>query len=251
MADLGAICQFLDESLKTSEIADYSGAINGLQLEHLGPVTKVVAAVDASLPVIEKAIAAGADLMLVHHGLFWQGAQPVTGANYRKLKAAMDAGMAIYSSHLPLDVHPEWGNNAGLARAMGLADWQPFMDWKGMPMGLRAEVDWSRDELVERVENAVEGKVHHCPGGPERIGSVGIVTGGAGSQVADAAAAGVEAFVTGEGPHWSYPLAEELGINLVYGGHYATETFGVKRLAEELARVFQVDWGFVDHPTGL
>ncbi|MBK1828561.1 Nif3-like dinuclear metal center hexameric protein [Haloferula rosea] len=251
MADLGAICQFLEQSLKTSEIADYSGAVNGLQLENPGPVTKVAAAVDASLPVIEKAIAAGADLMLVHHGLFWQGAQPMTGANYRKIKAAMDAGMAIYSSHLPLDVHPEWGNNVGLARAMGLADWQPFMDWKGMAMGLRAEVDWSRDELVERVKNAVGARVHHCPGGPERIGSVGIVTGGAGSQVADAAAAGVEAFVTGEGPHWSYPLAEELGINLVYGGHYATETFGVKALAEELARTFQLEWEFVDHPTGL
>lgn len=251
MAELSKICSFLDESLRTSEINDYSGALNGLQLESPGGVTKVVAAVDASLPVIEKAIAAGGDLLVVHHGLFWQGAQPLIGAGYRKIKAAMDAGMAIYSSHLPLDVHPELGNNVGLAKGMGLVDWEPFMDWKGMSMGVRAEVDWTREELVQRVEQAVGGKIHHCPGGADRIGSVGIVTGGAGSQVADAAATGVEAFVTGEGPHWSYPLAEELGLNLVYGGHYATETFGVKSLAKELSARFQVEWEFVDHPTGL
>lgn len=251
MADLVKICEFLDESLGTSEIQDYSGAVNGLQLESPGQVTKVVAAVDASLPVIEKALVAGADLLIVHHGLFWQGAQPIAGAIYRKIKAAMDGGMAIYSSHLPLDVHPEWGNNVGLAKGMGLVDWVPFMDYKGMPMGIRAEVDWSRGELLQRVESAVGGSIHHCPGGPERIRSVGIVTGGAGSQVADAAATGVDAFVTGEGPHWSYPLAEELQVNLVYAGHYATETFGVKSLAKELSKRFQLDWQFVDHPTGL
>lgn len=251
MAELTEICEFLDESLKTSEIQDYSGAVNGLQLESPGKVSKVAAAVDASLPVIDKALAAGADLLVVHHGLFWQGVQPLTGAIYRKIRAAMDGGMAIYSSHLPLDVHPEWGNNVGLAKAMGLVDWVPFMDWKGMPMGVRAEVDWTRDELLQRVEKAVGGRIHHCPGGPECIGSLGIVTGGAGSQVADAAATGVDTFITGEGPHWSYPLAEELQVNLVYGGHYATETFGVKSLAEELSKRFQVDWQFVDHPTGL
>jgi dinuclear metal center YbgI/SA1388 family protein len=251
MADLADICVFLDESLKTAEIQDYSGAMNGLQLESPGSVGKVIAAVDASLPVIEKAVAAGGDLLLVHHGMFWQGAQPLTGSTFRKIKTAMDAGMAIYSSHLPLDVHPEWGNNVGLAKAMGLSAWSPFLDWKGVPMGLRADVDWSLDELLRRVGVAVEGAVHHCPGGPERIRSVGVVTGGAGSQVADAAATGVDAFVTGEGPHWSYPLAEELGINLLYAGHYATETFGVKRLAEVLAARFGLECEFVDHPTGL
>ena len=110
---------------------------------------------------------------------------------------------------------------------------------------------FTRDELIERVAHAVGGSVHLCPGGPERIRSVGVVTGGAGSEVADAAANGVDAFVTGEGPHWSYPLAEELGINLVYAGHYATETFGVKSLAAALSEEFQVTWEFVDHPTGL
>ena len=251
MTSLSDITSFLDENLRTAEITDYPGAVNGLQLENGGSVTKVIAAVDASLPVIEKAVAAGGTLLIVHHGLFWQGAQPLTGPFYKKIRAAMDAGMAIYSNHLPLDVHPVWGNNACLAKAMGLTDTEPFMDWKGMPLGLRAEVEWTREELLHRVTEAVGAPVHHCPGGKDRIRSVGVVTGGAGAQVADAAKAGVDAFVTGEGPHWSYPLAEELGINLVYGGHYATETFGVKALAMALQEEFGLEWEFVDHPTGL
>lgn len=251
MTTLTEIVAFLDTELKISEIPDYPGALNGLQLESEAKVSRVVAAVDASLPVIEKAIAANAQLLLVHHGMFWQGAQTVTGAFYRKLKMAMDAGLAIYSAHLPLDVHPEWGNNACLARALGLTDTRPFMDWKGLATGLRGDVDMCRKDLVERVGRAVGAAVHLCPGGPEKIRRIGVVTGGAGSQVAEAAAAGVDTFVTGEGPHWSYPLAEELGVNLIYAGHYATETFGVKALAEALKKRFMLDWDFVDHPTGL
>jgi dinuclear metal center YbgI/SA1388 family protein len=251
MTTLAEMVAFLDRELKISEIPDYPGALNGLQLESGGDVSRVVAAVDASLPVIEKAIALEAQLLLVHHGMFWQGAQKVTGAFYKKLKSAMDAGLAIYSAHLPLDVHPEWGNNACLARALGMGETHAFMDWKGIPLGLQADLELGRDELVKRVESAVGASVHLCPGGPERVRKVGIVTGGAGSQVADAAAAGVDTFVTGEGPHWSYPLAEELGVNLIYGGHYATETFGVKALAEALKQRFGVEWEFLDHPTGL
>lgn len=251
MTTLTEIVAFLDQELKISEIPDYAGALNGLQLENGGEVCRVVAAVDASLPVVEKAIAANAQLLLVHHGMFWQGAQTVTGAFYRKLKMAMDAGLAIYSAHLPLDVHPEWGNNACLARALGLGETKPFMDWKGLAIGLQGEMDMTRDDLVELVQHAVGAAVHFCPGGPERVRKIGIVTGGAGSQVAEAAEAGVDTFVTGEGPHWSYPLAEELGVNLIYGGHYATETFGVRALAGVLSKRFDLDWEFVDHPTGL
>lgn len=251
MTTLAEMVEFLDRELKISEIPDYSGALNGLQLESGGEVKRVVAAVDASLPVVEKAIAADAQLLLVHHGMFWQGTQAVTGAFYQKIKMAMDAGLAIYSAHLPLDVHPEWGNNACLARALGLTDTRPFMDFKGQSVGLQGEMVLSRKDFVERVERAVEGKVHFCPGGPEQVRKVGVVTGGAGSQVAEAAEAGVDTFVTGEGPHWSYPLAEELGVNLIYGGHYATETFGVKALAVALSKRFCLEWEFVDHPSGL
>lgn len=251
MAELAEIRTFLDRELRIGEIPDYSGAVNGLQLESEGEVGMVVAAVDASLPVIDKAVACGGQLLLVHHGMFWQGAQPLTGAFYRKIKVAMEAGMAIYSAHLPLDVHPEWGNNALLARAIGISASEGFLEWKGLSLGLQAEVDLDRSELIGRVEAAVGGPLHHCPGGPKRVRRIGIVTGGAGSQLADAAAAGVDTFLTGEGPHWSYPLAEELGVNLLYAGHYATETFGVKALAAELGRRFGLKSEFVDHPTGL
>jgi dinuclear metal center YbgI/SA1388 family protein len=251
MASLQEIVFFLDAELRIAEIPDYAGAVNGLQLANGGTVTKVAAAVDASLPVVEAAVAAGADLLVVHHGMFWQGAQPLTGAFYRKIKAAMDGGLAIYSAHLPLDVHPEMGNNSLMMRAL---DFQPsgaFFDWKGTRLGLSAEVEITRDELRDRISAAVGGPAHLCPGGPEIVRKIGLVTGGAGSEVGLCAREGIDTFITGEGPHWSYPLAEELGINLFYAGHYATETFGVKALAARLGRDFGTGWQFIDHPTGL
>lgn len=251
MVSLDEVVALLDLELRTAEIADYPGALNGLQLANGGSISRIVAAVDASLPVIEKAARGGPGLLIVHHGMFWQGAQPITGALFRKIKTAMESGLAIYSSHLPLDFHSEWGNNVLLANAIGLTHLRPFMETKGRAMGLAGEWQGTRDELKERLEGAVQGRVHVCPGGREFISSVGVVTGGAGSEVAQAAAGGVDAFVTGEGPHWSFPLAEELGINVFYAGHYATETFGVKALAAMLSSRYGLPWTFVDHPTGL
>ena len=247
--NLDRIVSFLDRELRIAEIADYAGAMNGLQLQNNGTVTKVAAAVDASLPVVKKAIAAGADLLVVHHGMFWQGAQTLTNAFYEKIKCAMDANLAIYSSHLPLDVHPLWGNNVALARAIGLDLRATFLPYKGTDVGLIGELEISRDELQQRLANAVGGHVHVCPGGPERICTIGLCTGGAGAEVL--AAKGLHAYITGEGPHWSYPLAEELGINVFYAGHYATETFGVKLISVELAAAFGLEMEFIDHPTGL
>lgn len=249
MADLAEIVRFLDSELRIAEIPDYSGAVNGLQLQNDGNVTRVVSAVDASLPVIRKAIAAGADLLVVHHGMFWQGAQPLTGAFYQKIHEAMKANLAIYSAHLPLDVHPDWGNNALLAKAIGMTPTGTFLPYKGQPVGLIGEIDLSREELQQRLVAAVGSLVLLCPAGPERIHRIGLCTGGAGSEVA--AAAGLDAFISGEGPHWSYPLAEEMGINLYLAGHYATETFGVRKLGEVLRNQFGLSYEFIDHPTGL
>lgn len=251
MAELAEIVAFLDQELRTSSITDYPGAMNGLQLANEGRVDRVVAAVDASLPVIEKAAAGGAGLLVVHHGMFWQGAQPVTGAFYRKLKTAMEAGLAVYSSHLPLDVHPVMGNNILLAKDLGLVDMKPFFEQRGQYLGVKGSWKGGLTDLVKAVERAVAGRVHVCPGGAKRIESIGIITGGAGGEVAKVADDCLDAFITGEGPHWSFPLAEELGINLLYAGHYATETFGVRALAAEIARRFSVRQEFIDHPTGL
>lgn len=251
MADLHELVEFLDRELKVSEISDYPGAMNGLQLANEGRINRVVAAVDASLPVIEAVAAGGPGLLIVHHGMFWQGAQPVTGAFYRKLRVAMEAGLAIYSSHLPLDVHPDWGNNALLAGALGVVDPRPDIEIKGFRVGLSGRWQGSREELKARLEETLGGRVHLCPAGPEEISRVAIITGGAGSEIAKIAESGVEAFITGEGPHWSYCLAEELGMNLFYGGHYATETFGVQRVAKLIGERFGLPSSFYDHPTGL
>lgn len=251
MVPLADLVAYLDRELRTAAVPDYPGAHNGLQIANDGMVGRIVAAVDASLPVIEAAAAGGPGLLLVHHGLFWQGVQPVTGAWRRKLKTALDAGLAVYSSHLPLDVHPQWGNNALLAQAIGLAEPAPFLQQKGLHIGLKGAWHGSSADLKARLAEVLGGPVHHCPAGPEPIRSLGLVTGGAGSEVAAAAAEGVDAFVTGEGPHWSYPLAEELGIHVFYGGHYATETFGVRALAAHLSAHHGLPWSFIDRPSGL
>ena len=243
---LHEIVAFLDRELRTAEVKDYPNAHNGLQLESAGEVTRVACAVDACEAVIDAACEAGADLLIVHHGMLWSGAQRIEGAAYRKLKRAMDAGLAIYSSHLPLDLHPRLGNNALLAKALGIRKTEPFLE-----IGARAGGNWALGDLIERVERAVQAPVHFAPGGPERVRRLGIVTGGAGGEIAKAAAAGVDTFLTGEGAHWTYAAAEELGVNLIYAGHYATETFGVKALGAELQRKFKLSWTFIDHPSGL
>ncbi len=255
MTSLHTLTEKLDTTLDLRRIPDYPGAVNGLQLTNSGQVRQVFAAVDACLATIKLAVQAAAGqpaLLIVHHGMFWNGAQPVTGALHAKLQLAMQAELAIYSAHIPLDVHPDLGNNARLAKALGFRKTIPFFPWKGIQLGVRASVNLSRDDLHQRLSAALEGgRVHICPGGPERIRKVGIITGGAGSEIAAAAAQGIDTFISGEGPHWSYTAAEELGVNLFYGGHYATETFGVKAAAEWLSGAHRLPWSFIDHPTGL
>ena len=206
---------------------------------------------DASLATVELAVAARADLLIVHHGLFWTPRQPWTGKNYALLKLLMANNLAVYSSHLPLDAHPRLGNNARLAAALGLKKLTPFFTSHGQPIGFQARAKILRSELQQRLERATGAKPLLIPGGGEWCERIGVVTGGAGGDLKLAAAEGVDTFVTGEGPHWSYALAEELGLNVFYAGHYATETFGVKALAAWLSRKYKIPWEFLDHPTGL
>jgi len=251
MASLEEIVAHLNAELRIDEIPDYPGAHNGLQMQGRGRVQRVAAAVDASLPVVRRAAEAGADLLIVHHGMFWSGARPVTGATYEKYKTAMEAGLGIYSCHIPLDVHPVLGNNACLVGGLGLRDPEPFFEWKGIELGLRGTFDGSLDDLTERAGLILGERPHVCAGGSALAGLVGVISGGAGSEVEAAAACGIDTFLTGEGPHWSFTTAEELGLNVLYGGHYATETFGVRAVGNHLADRFGVAWGFLDHPSGL
>jgi dinuclear metal center YbgI/SA1388 family protein len=240
-----------DQILRTAEIGDYDGAVNGLQVENSGGVTRIAATVDASLATVKMAVAAKADLLIVHHGLFWSPSHPWVGKKHELLKLLMENNLAIYSSHLPLDLHPKLGNNALFAAALGLKKLKPFFESHGQEVGLKTSAKISRGELAKRIARATGVKPKLIAGGKEICERIGIVTGGAGGDLAKAAAGGVDTFVTGEGPHWTFALAEELGVNVFYGGHYATETFGVKALAAQLSKKFKLPRVFLDHPTGL
>jgi dinuclear metal center YbgI/SA1388 family protein len=248
---LKTIVAHCDKILRTREIGDYDGAANGLQVENSGAVTKIAAAVDASIATAKLAIAAKADLLIVHHGLFWGPRQPWTGKNYELFRLLIENNLAIYSSHLPLDAHPKIGNNAQLCAALGLKNLKPFFESHGQTIGFKSQTKKSRDELAKKMERATGAKPKIISGGKNICEKIGVVTGGAGAELKIAADEGMDTFITGEGPHWTYALAEELGLNVFYGGHYATETFGVKALAAELSKKFLVPWKFLDHPTGL
>lgn len=250
---LGEVTAYLDGYLRIREIPDETNALNGLQVENSGRVSEIVAAVDASQRTIERVAAEcepGA-LLLVHHGLFWDGNQPVAGRRFRRLKVLFDHDIAVYSAHIPLDAHPEVGNNAILARMLGIFDPVPFDTYRGIPFGAAGPLIMSRSTLVQRLRDLLGGEVRLIAGGPETTTRVGVITGGAGGRVAAAAAAGLDTFITGEGAHHTAFDALELGVNVCHAGHYATETVGVKALAEHLADRFALDWTFHDHPTGL
>lgn len=242
----------LDEYLRIREVPDYPGALNGLQVERRRPeVARIAVAVDAGLATLERAVALEADLLIVHHGLFWDGNQPLTGRRYRRVRPAIEADLAVYAVHLPLDVHPEVGNNAVLARALGMEPAGSFGVAQGQPIGVWGELEIGREALCARLDALLNTRVLLVPGGPERIRRLGVVTGGAASLTLDAAAAGLDALITGEGSHQHYFDAREGGINLYLGGHYATETWGVRALGQHLSERFGIPYEFIDLPTGL
>jgi dinuclear metal center YbgI/SA1388 family protein len=248
---LATMVSYCEKILQPGSFQDWDGAVNGLQVENSGAVTKIAAAVDASLATVKLAVEAEAKLLIVHHGLFWSPTVPWTGPRRTLLKLLLDNDLAVYSSHLPLDAHPKLGNNALLCAALGLGKLTPFFLTRGRHLGFQTRANISRDALAEKL-GAVLGRMPVVlPGGAPQCQRMGVVTGGAGSDLKIAAAEGVDTFITGEGPHWTYALAEELGVNVFYGGHYATETFGVKALAAELSKKFAVPWVFLDHPSGL
>ena len=251
MAALNEIVGYCDSYLRLGEIQDYENALNGVQTENSGTIKKIAAAVDVSSRALQESAKRGADLLIVHHGMFWTGLRPVTKALRRQLKFAFENDIAIYSAHLPLDLHPEVGNNVLLMRALGFEESEPFFEEKGSLLGRRTLVDVALSELIKRLEKAVAGPVKNIASGSKKARAIGVITGAGGSEIEGVAAEGIDTFITGEAPHWAAIAAEELGINLLLAGHYATETFGVKALAAHLAKRFRVDWEFINLPTGL
>lgn len=249
---LQELVDYLDRYLDIANVPDYPGAANGLQVESSGVVRKIVACTDACQATIDAASKRDADLMLVHHGLFWgDGLRPLTGRSYRRVRRLIEHDIALYSAHLPLDLHSEVGNNAELARAVGLSVSGRFAEHEGCAIGLWGELEIEREELERRLQRALGSPPHVIPTGPERIARVAVLTGGGGEHISDARAVGADTYITGEGPHHTYFDAEEWGLNVFYTGHYASETLGVKALAHHLHEKFGCPWEFLDHPTGL
>jgi len=248
---LAELVAYLDGYLRVAEIPDAPHALNGLQLANGGRVSRLAAAVDVCGTTVRMAVEQGVDLLLVHHGLFWNGLQPLTGRGYRRVADLIAHGIALYSAHLPLDLHPDVGNNAVLARQLGVALQGEFGETYGVRIGVWGDVDVTRAAFERQLAGVLGVPPRVLAFGPEDVRRVGIVTGAAGSMIAQAAAAGLDSFVTGEGSHHTFFDAEELGVNVFYGGHYATETAGVKALAEHLRSRFDLPWTFLDHPTGL
>src|SRR5204862_8120562 len=180
MATLSEIVSCTDEFLRISEVGDWDNALNGLQIENSGRVTRLGAAVDVSTRVLTEAADKNVDLLIVHHGLFWPGLQPVTSALRRQLQLAFENDIALYSAHLPLDVHPKVGNNAQLVAALGLKSAQPFLEEKGQPVGLRISASLPRSELVRKLEKALGGGIKAFDFGPKQSRAIGVVTGAAG-----------------------------------------------------------------------
>ena len=249
---LSVISSYLDSLLRISDIPDESNAVNGLQVANSGVINRLFAAVDASQDTINAAGAGGPGaLILVHHGLLWDGNVAVTGRRYNRLRTLFSNDLALYGAHIPLDVHPELGNNVALAELIGLTVRGWFGQYKGIDLGVWGDCELPREVLHRRLEEKLGVSCKLIPGGPARTSRVGIISGAGGNMIMQAIGAGLDSYITGEGPHHTYFDATEGGVNLFYAGHYATEQLGVQRLARHLSSRFMIPWEYHHRDTGL
>jgi dinuclear metal center YbgI/SA1388 family protein len=246
----------LDTELRTADVPDYPGAVNGLQVANHGTVERVAVAVDASRAAITEAAISGATLLVVHHGLFWGGVQPVTGVHYEKYRTLFTSDIALYASHLPLDLHPELGNNVRLARALDLTPEGGFARYKTVDVGVSGVTNEATAAIVARVQAYAArygGTVRTslAPAG-RTTRRWAICTGGGASSdtLREARERGIDTLIVGEGPHHTTVEALEQDLCVVYAGHYATETLGVQALGAWIEAQFGVPWTFLHLPTG-
>jgi dinuclear metal center YbgI/SA1388 family protein len=254
---LDELAAYLDGHLRVAETPDYPAALNGVQLMHEGPVRRIAVAVDISLRTIAGAIATGANLLIVHHGMFWNGPQRLSGRYYARVRRLITNDIAVYAAHLPLDVHAVHGNSTLLAAALGLTVSGGFAQFQTVQCGVRGESERPTAAIYEDLRAFARGH-----GGDVRATSydAGRVTrrwaicSGSGANpdtLREAVSLGVDTLIVGEGPHWTAVDADDIGIVVMYAGHYATETLGVQSIAAHLEQRFGVPWSFIAAPTGL
>ena len=249
MLMLSEIVAFCDTRTRRAEVKDFPGSYNGLQVENNGEVTKIAAAVDAGQVPFEQAIAAGADFLICHHGLYWTAPIPLTGSSYKKVKTALDGNLAVYGAHLPLDCHPEIGNNALLAKALGLTKTGGFVPYEGNDVAtITAGPAGGRQELATKLKALFPDTYQAIEYGSEQPKRIAILTGSGQSAVDQLRANHIDTLITGELRQHHFNMAQELGLNLYPCGHYATEVFGVKALAQEVAEQFGLEWIFIKTP---
>jgi dinuclear metal center YbgI/SA1388 family protein len=250
-ASLHDIVDYLDSLLARPGLQDAS--LNGLQVEASSEVARVGLAVDAALPTIASGAEHGCDLLVVHHGLFWGADQPLRGALGARVARCFEAGVSVYASHLPLDVHPEVGNNALLSRALGADPNAGFGDHGGVLLGTLADLE----EPLPLAELAGRLAATGCDDqtmwafGPDPVQRLAVLTGSGASFLRAAVDAEADCFITGETRHSAYHEAREAGINCIFAGHYATETFGVRALGERLRADLGVETEWLHLPTGI
>ena len=232
-------------------------SLNGIQIENSSPgtkeITKVAFAVDACEATAKKAAEYGAQVLFVHHGLFWGHCQTITGSFYKRISAFIKNDIALIAYHIPLDANAEVGNNFGIARRMNLQHVRPFGEWRGMTLGAVGYLENSVtiDQLARLLFPHGEKPSHILPFGRKDIKSVAIISGGAGEDFDQAVATGADAYITGEVSHEDFHAIEEAGINVIAGGHYQTETVGVNLVREKLEREKGLETVFIDIPTGM
>ena len=242
---------WLDRYLRLASFKDPSN--NGLQVEGSDTITRVAVAVDTSQRTIEEAAEQGAQILITHHGLFWGAPVMVTGPHRRRLQAALDASLNIYAAHLPLDAHPEVGNNAMIARALSLQGTTGFGESQGQTIGVAGELPFPLplQDLADRIQKLTGEICLVHGGGPGEVRRVAVISGSASGEIPEVARAGLDTFVTGEPKHQHFNDAFEYGVNVIYAGHYETEVFGVRALAARIEEQFGVPWQFIHAPTGL
>ena len=254
---LDVIAAQLDVLLRVADTADYPNAVNGVQFTHRGPVRAVASAVDVSAATIQGAARAGANLLLVHHGLFWGGVEPLVGFRHERLRLLIEHDIAVYSSHLPLDAHPDLGNSTLLAAALQLVPNGGFARHENSWCGVCGVSDEPTAELLLRSRafaSAHGGGAVASAFAPERRTKKWAICSGAGagvSTLAEATSAGIDTLIVGEGQHWTAVDAPERDLVVIYAGHYATETLGVQALGEHVSRQFGLPHRFISSPTGL
>ncbi|AMQ18988.1 Nif3-like dinuclear metal center hexameric protein [Thermococcus peptonophilus] len=245
------LVSFLDEYLNISAYPDKSS--NGLQVEGKEEVERVAFTVDTTLRTIERAAKAGADMMIVHHGMIWGGLEYVTGVHYKRLKALIEKGLNLYVAHLPLDAHPEVGNNVELLKLLGLEPKGPFGEYKGLTIGFWSE--FREPQPIEKIAQIIAEKldttVRTYEFGKREIKMVGAVSGAGAFALEEAWRRGIDLLITGEFGHADYLTAIDLPQSVLVAGHYKTETLGVKALMPVLKEKFGLDVFFIDEPTGL